>query len=248
MPDERNALVKMERFLPVAENYSDMKLVIADNIGSTSVSPFDLTRVRIPAAGGTTWDIDGEVSSVLECIIAQWQDVRAYWPGEEFQGATPPQCSSLDGKQGRGEPGGECRVCPFAQWDTGKGSHGQACKAMRRLMLVLPDRLLPAMLSLPPTSLKACTRYFVNLVSKRTPYWQAVTHIGLEGAQTPAGVKYAVATFKQRGRLSEEEAERFAGYRAGIERLSHAAVASDEYANGAKAEPVDLGSDELAEP
>ena len=61
----------------------------------------------------------------------------AYWPeGDEYSDDVPPLCSSVDGKQGYGEPGGVCEACALSQFGSASNGRGKACKNMRVLYLL----------------------------------------------------------------------------------------------------------------
>jgi hypothetical protein len=154
-------------------------------------------------------------------VIVLARDARAYWQKslDEGGGNQPPDCHSNDGVCGIGTPGGSCvptqidKGCPLAQFGSDTklvngaavAGRGQACKAIRQLFLLRGDSLLPVVLALPPTSLKAAKQYMLRLAGQGVPYWAAVTKIGLESAQNAGGIKYSKATFAFAGMLTEEQ-------------------------------------------
>ncbi|MFH1553331.1 MAG: hypothetical protein ABII76_00445 [Pseudomonadota bacterium] len=200
----KNEMVQFSAQYPVLAEGGDLAEIAKANIGEgETLSPFDLPRVKVPTGGGLSWmvqAIDGEQAvKKITGIIVAWGDVRAYWP-ESFGSSVPPACSSTDNKTGEGEPGGSCRTCPHAQWGSavnaaGVSTRGQACKSMRRLIVLQPESALPISVTLPPTSIKPCRMYFARLLSAKAPYWGAVTEITLEKATSRDGVDYARATF-----------------------------------------------------
>jgi hypothetical protein len=61
----------------------------------------------------------------------------------------------------------DCASCPKAQWGTGNGGRGQACKTQRRLLLVPPDftdKSPPLTLYVSPSGLKQWDGYVTSLV------------------------------------------------------------------------------------
>ena len=201
--------------LRVLNSDSNLDLVreaIGENIGVGGITEFDLDRIRIPAGGGLSFNVttlEGETAEkTLTGVIVLARDARAYWKKslDESGGSAPPDCHSNDGVVGFGEPGGDCAHCPLGQFgsDT-KTGRGQACKAIRRLFILRGSSLLPTVLALPPTSLKAIKQYMVRLAGQGIPYWTVVTKIGLESAQNAQGIKYARATFEFAGMLSEDQ-------------------------------------------
>ena len=50
----------------------------------------------------------------LEGVILFNHSANSYWPaGSEYDDNTPPQCQSVDGKVGYGDPGGICEACDY---------------------------------------------------------------------------------------------------------------------------------------
>ena len=198
-------IVKSETYLPATAS-SSMADLVAENLGGMEdVNAFDLEAIKIPTAGGIQWQMpDGSTAKTVRGVIVAWSNCRAYW-ADEFSGAEPPSCSSGDGVSGIGDPGGKCSLCPFAQFGSAAKGAGQACKAMRRLLIQVHGHALPQMMTLPPTSLKACRKYFVHLVSSNRPFYAVETEFGLEAAQSADGIKYAVATFTDVRPLGEDE-------------------------------------------
>ncbi|HNR80482.1 MAG TPA: hypothetical protein PKG85_09540, partial [Mesotoga infera] len=183
----------------VLQKDSNIVEIVEENLGSEGVSAYDLDRVKIPAGGATAFEIptlDGEESAKdIEGIIIYWKTARAYWP-EKFNGENnPPQCSSVDGEVGQGNPGGYCAKCPLAQFGSADNGKGQACKQMRQLFIVRENDILPLVLTLPPTSIKPAKQYFMRLASKGIKYTHAVTRITLEKAKSGEGITYSKAAF-----------------------------------------------------
>ena len=231
------AVPEQGNYLILDDDPGELAALMAANLGGdlSSVGAFDLPRVQMPTGRGTQWTIpgpDGETSAdVLEGIIVGWHNYRAYWPGA-FSGAEPPQCSSPDGTIGIGDPGGECKGCPYAVFGSAPdkpeqpSNSAQACKAMRRLFVLQEGQMLPVLLTLPPTSLQACSRHFVGLLSQQRPYWSIVTLIGLVKAQSKGGIDYAQTTFKTGRLLKDDEIERVKDYADSVRGLMESPVGS----------------------
>lgn len=230
---EETALVKKEKFVALAGNRERVTKVLQANLASMpDASAFSLPRIRMPSSGSQAWAVptaQGEESTDhIDCIILAHQPCRGYWPGE-FRGNEPPRCSSPDGIVGYGDPGGECRSCPLAQWESAQNGRGQACKAMWRLFILREGAILPYLLTLPPTSLKAFQTYMTTLAFTATPYYLAITRVGLDKAQNAEGIAYSVATFQQVGELTEEDEARIEEYAELIGPYLTAPVAAEEY-------------------
>lgn len=207
------------RALKSEANLEMVQAAICENVGAGGITEFDFDRIKIPAGGGLAFNVttlEGETAekSIIGVIVLA-RDSRAYWkvPLEQSGGSTPPDCQSNDGFVGIGSPGGDCAKCPLAQFGSDTKvvngatvqGRGQACKAIRQLFILRGDSLLPVVLALPPTSLKAAKQYMLRLAGQGVPYWAVVTKIGLEQAQNAGGIKYSRATFAFAGMLGEEQ-------------------------------------------
>ena len=175
---------------------------LIENIGAQGLRPQDLDKIKVPAGGGSAWEVPTlkgpEPVKVLEGIILHFKDVRAYWASKE-SGNNPPDCSSPDSLIGIGTPGGPCHKCPLAQFgsaldEKGGASKGQACKQMWLLLFLRQETMLPMLVSLPPTSIQAAKKYFLRLVSNGYPFYGVTTQLRLEQAKSGQGKAYSVAT------------------------------------------------------
>ena len=181
------------------------------NVASGNVSAFDLPRIKI-MTGAALWLLPGlendETAPKIEGVIVYARDTRVYYSKKDA-GNVPPDCSSTDNIHGSGKPGGECVKCPLAQWDSAPdGGAGQACKQVKQLFMMRGDSMLPEVVSLPPTSVRAAGKFFLALASKGVPYTGAIVSIELEKAQNAAGKPYGKAKFTVVRRLSRDEQSR----------------------------------------
>lgn len=181
----------MTDIVPIDIDYTD---VLAPG---ERVTIGDIPRVRIPAGGGTTWELPtGEPARELVGVIVHRQLTRAYWPTGYGEGdTTAPACASPDAVRGYGDPGGDCAACPHAQWGSGRNG-GQACRLITHLYIRVDGAPVPWLLVLPPSSAAVVRRYIVGLLASRgVPYWRAVTAITLQRAQTGA-IAYSVPVLR----------------------------------------------------
>jgi len=196
----------------------EVSAALEANVGAGNLSEFDLPRIRIPAGGGTMWTVptlEGEITEpTIEGVIVLVRDTRAYYaqPIGESGGNQPPDCYSADGLHGRGTPGGACVACPLATYGSAEGGRGQACKAMKQLFVLRGSQLLPEVVTLPPTSLKAAKQYLLKLTSQGVPYYSVVSRIGLERTKNAQGIAYSKAVLAYVRRLTPEEASRAKQY------------------------------------
>ena len=125
-------------------------------------------RIKIPAGGVLQFELPTgdpqhpDYSPTLTGVILFNHASCAYWPeGDEYSDDVPPLCSSVDGKQGYGEPGGVCEACALSQFGSASNGRGKACKNMRVLYLLRSGEFMPLAINLSPTSISPF-REFLN--------------------------------------------------------------------------------------
>jgi hypothetical protein len=101
-----------------------------------------------------------------------------------------------------------CEACPLAQFGSGKGGRGQACKQNRLLFLLTPDSSLPLVVKVPPSSLRAVQSFMLRLSGKGVPMYGCVVSLSLKKAQNGQGISYAEIVPSFMARLSPEETVR----------------------------------------
>lgn len=101
-----------------------------------------------------------------------------------------------------------CASCPLSQFGSahqGGAGRGQACKALRRLVVLADGWAQPALFTLPPTSLKSFDTYASSLARGRSAYFGVRTKITLDAQKSANGDPYSVAAFTTAGALTLEE-------------------------------------------
>ena len=186
--------------LPAVMDNSFTSEDLADDMDGLQMS---FQRIKIPAGGNLVFEIPTDdpdnpnYEKTIEGVLIFHHDANAYWPeGSEYDENTAPLCSSVNGKQGIGEPGGSCVICAMNQYGTSAEGRGKACKNMRMLYLLQSGECVPIQISLPPTSLKP----FKNCVNqafllRRRPSYGSVIQLGLR-KENNGGNDYSVATFR----------------------------------------------------
>lgn len=201
------AIVPVSNYAIMQRNLDDIMEAITTNLDGEQLGPRDLTRITVPTGGAKYWTIPSlrgdEIKPAITGIIINTCINRALFEGAFGQGATkPPVCSSCDGRHGVGNPGGDCISCPYAQFGTkvdqsGNLTNGQACKQMRLVFIMVPNKLLPIVAIAPPTSLANVKNYLVELTNEGIPYTSAMTSLSLESDKSAGGIEYSkvVPTF-----------------------------------------------------
>lgn len=172
---------------------------------------FSFDRVKIPSGGGLAFEVPGddadtpETATELIGVIVDHHPVNAYWRDRYDGQNNPPDCASLDGKTGQGQPGGTCLTCPMNQWGSGDGGRSKACKNMHRIYLMREGELFPLLLTLPPTSLRNLANYLAKrVVGKGKRSHEVITKITLKKAKSAGGIPYSQAQFAFGGSLAPE--------------------------------------------
>ncbi len=197
---------------------------IRDNLAGEQITERDLDRIRIPTGGRTQWEIpsliegEEEYAKSIEGVVVFTKIARAYWT-ESFEssgGGTPPECKSVDGAIGDGDPGGECAACVFNEFDEDSGR--KPCKTTRLLFLAREEDILPSVVVLSPGSLAQWKTFALRMASKGMSYHGVVISISLTKAKNRNGIEYAQAQFKV---VTKLEADQHARVKAYGETLGH---------------------------
>jgi hypothetical protein len=175
-----------------------------DILGDLEGVNINYPRVKIPSGGSLQFELPGgdpenpDYSKTLEGVILHSHLANSYWEvrDKDADENVPPQCSSLDGVTGNGNPGGACALCAFNKWNSGEDGKGKACKNMRQLYLLRDGDYLPIQLTLSPTSLRPFDDFVSsNFVTRRRGLCGSVVQIGLK-RMNKGKDDYSVATFK----------------------------------------------------
>lgn len=208
-----------ERF-PVVGN-PDALEALTENLGGDAeeITVFDLDRIKIPSGGGRAWEIptlDGieakpEITGVIVGVIAR----RSFWESsldESTGDPSPPDCTSEDNVHGKGvygvgstlHPSGKCADCPMNQFQEIKGRHVKPCSEQRLVVFVPEGAILPVVIQLPPTSMKALRHYMMRLASSSVVYYKAITTLALK--RVDGNPAYSIVEPKLHGRIADADA------------------------------------------
>ncbi len=244
MPEEKLAKATPSGIVPA--DMDDLVEIMNENMGEDGIDPSDLTQVRVPTGGATNWTIatlDGDASErAVEGVIVAWKTIRAYWKSPYGSGGTnaPPDCKSDDGRIGAGDPGGECKSCPYAQFGSeirpdNAPARGQACKLRRLLFVLREGHPFPVVVVAPATSVKELKSYFFALSSeKRLRFWQAVTRLTLVSDKNADNIKYSKIVPEFIGPVPPADISALDNYRRAflpvVESVSYGHISDDESA------------------
>lgn len=169
--------------------------MIHEELDGLGPIPFD--TVKVPSGGGIAFEVpsddpespDSEKS--LVGVIVYHHCTNAYW-ANSFDGKNEqPDCASMDGKNGIDRDSGElrqCESCPQPVWQR-PGRQRQSLQEYAPHLPLREGEVLPLLLPLPPTSLKAFKDYLAKrIVLKGKRAWQVLTQITLKRNRTPAAL------------------------------------------------------------
>jgi hypothetical protein len=212
---------------------------------------------------------DGDMlKAPAKMIVAVAQRKRSYYPGKDVSNV-PPLCASADDVTGRFDPNSEqvklalaspvrhpalgtldparaigpwqCIACPLAQWESSAdGGRGQACKVRRALLVIVQGWSMPAILSLPPASVKFWDTFASGMRQRGQAYFSRWLEIGLNKATNPKGTPYAHITIKMDAPLTDPEAAEVMQIRAMYGELVRTMnLDGDEYVDAEQASNLD---------
>lgn len=190
--------------LTIIESDQAVAAALQANLGDEGVDLRDFDRVKTPAGGSTVWSIpteDGDDDTKLfSGIILTGKMTRAYWRGEFDGGNQPPDCSSEDCKQGIGDPGGACSLCPMDVFGSAKGGEGDG-KACGEAYMMIIDRIdgdgMPLVLAVKPGSFKTFKKYRLKLSLKGKKVSDVITDMTLKKAKNKRGIDFSEIQFAE---------------------------------------------------
>jgi len=124
----------------------------------------------------------------------------------------------------------DCKTCPLSEWGSvGDGNRGQACKSMRRLLVIVKGWAMPALLTLPPTSIKAWDIFASGMRQRGQAYFSRWLTVEFDKANNGSN-DYAVLKLKLGTPLTDPEAAEVMAIRAQFaELVRRMGIEGDEY-------------------
>ncbi len=199
--------------------------IVTTDSGYLSLQDFNLTellsqemdglqggfeRIKIPSAGSTVFEVPGDnpaepdTFKEFSAVILFHHPLYAYYKSKYTGGNQPPDCGSMDGVTGTGDPGGCCVNCPYNRFGSGENG-SKACKNRRRIYVLREGEIFPMILSLPTGSLKEFSRYIKRLLSKGRKSNSVVTRFSLKKTTNSGGITFSQAQFAIDRVLSPQE-------------------------------------------
>lgn len=199
MAKNETAIATIEERFPILSGDSKMAELIRLNTGGQGLTMGDLTRITVPAGGGTFWEVPSlsgakAVEALEGCVIHQAPQ-RAYWKSS-VPSNDPPDCSSTNMISGTGDPGGECEACPLNQFESatrpdGSAGRGKACSESVQLFLLREGGALPDIVGIPPGSLKVWRGFMLQVAQDGLAFNQLIVRLKLTQQTNKDGTMYA---------------------------------------------------------
>lgn len=236
---EESMVNKSDGGFKITQVSQDEMTALLNECGINGVSIFDLEKVKFPSREEIEWSVPdiNEKSGYrrveeIEGVIVNFKDTRSYWTSDyDTNPDQPPDCHSDDCRVGQievdakwpdnntefsGPPTGNCNTCQYAKYESDPKGVGQACKKMRNLFVVLPDKMLPVILSVGPGSFRDTEKFFYKLMSAATVPSSVIVGLSLFTSSSKTGVKYPKLKLRIIERLSTEMVEKISAYREAI--------------------------------
>lgn len=182
---------------------------ISDNL--KSVENYKLPRAKVTGEGFQLGD-DDEPVEMLEGVLIHAKKTNVYYdkpynPSE----VTPPTCFSKDGitpdRSIEKPVHATCKGCPMAEFGTNSMKSGKACRNLKPLFLIRKTEegfsLIPRLVLITPTSLKAANAYLMDLTERGISYRKVWTR--LTAAKENKMDTYSKLTFARGEKLAEQD-------------------------------------------
>jgi len=184
-------------------------------------------RVKIPSGGSTAFEVPGDdpespdIEKAITGVIVDKHAVNAYWVSSFDGNNVAPDCSSMDGKVGTGNPGCYCKDCEFNQYGSGENGKGKACKNMFRIYILRSGEMFPILITLSPASLRPFSDYMAKrILTKGHKSYGVLTKITLKKALSSGGITYSQAQFTLLETLTPDEIIKMKYFSENIKKIS----------------------------
>lgn len=208
-----------QEFQPLASSKLTAKIV--DNLTQLDVGMFELGRIRVPAGGGTHFELETlsgpEALKTIDVVIVGVRgNQKTWWLDKNPAPGTPPSCASEDGITGIGvnsldpdaKPGRhDCATCHWNQFESTRGEgEGKDCRESMVLFVLRQGGAMPNIIMAPAGSLKSVRGYMLRLVDNGKSADEVVTRVSLRQDKNTAGTRYSVLEFSYVKDLPSETA------------------------------------------
>lgn len=224
---QQDVMIHTEQYAIVQMDQTELRELVEENTGLDGFSIQDLPKIKIPAGGGISFEVDTpegpEPMKSVKGVIVGWHQARLYFD-KPFGGqgsGEPPLCFSPDGLNGKGDPFRtgkvevhDCRTCPLSEYGTktdqsGKVGRGKACPERRVLFLMMEGDILPHVMSVPPTSLGDMRKFFTGLIVSGVRFYGTEVELSLVKDKNKDGIEYSKVVIKSTAKMTDPQEKRF---------------------------------------
>ena len=188
--------------------------ITLEDLEDEELSVFDMPLIHVGMGGTKAWITQRGAEIVdadLSGVILAHKTNRVYYPGAYKGGNELPQCSSVDGRTGIGNPGGECKPCEKNEFGSRKGDEaGKACAEKRMLYLLQEGHVIPIIVQVSAGSLKSFRSYLYSMVN-HGGIKRFITNLGIEEGQGSHG-SFDRITFERGQKLDDTSYKRIREY------------------------------------
>ena len=174
-------------------------------------------RIKISAGSSKIFELPSgnpdESDTVKEfyAVILYHHPMYIFYSSKYSGSSNPPDCLSVDGITGIGNPGGNCINCPKNKFGSGENG-SKACKNKHQIYLLRANEMFPLILSLPTSSNKEFSKYIKRLLSRGKKSDSVVTKFSLKKAVNKTGISYSQVQFSVARELDTKEVELIKNY------------------------------------
>lgn len=232
---------------------------VVQSLQDLGIGRFDLSKVTVPSGGAVAFEIEAlegvEYEKEIDVVVAFARSNQRAWYREAIEdsdGNSPPDCSSEDGLTGHGviteeavdgevAERHECAECPWNQWESARSGSGKGrdCSEYMTLFAFGKNSLVPFVIQVPPTSLKAARKYSLQLLGAGKKMGAVVTTLSLEKKENPT--PHSVIQFTYGGELPEAAQKSMADMEADLRKAFAGSMAAGDMRAGAR----DVESEEI---
>lgn len=183
---------------------------------SIDKSDISIPRIQIiqptSRSGGTPGKLSnvatGEEFDSMDVVFLAVRKSRIRWEPSvdgKIDLDLDPLCRSKDSKFGEGDPGGECRNCPFQTWINNQRPE---CQLKYNFLGVDMETRMPFLMTVGGTSFREGKKVLTKAVLNKVPLYSFKVHIEPQLMQSARG-KYYVYLFSIKENVDKEYLEEF---------------------------------------
>jgi len=168
---------------------------------------------QMGATAGTIYNVaTGEEFKELEIVFLAVHKSRVRWLINDDGTVNlkePPVCRSNDSRNGQGNPGGDCSVCPYAMWN---GSSKPECNLKYNFLGIVMETRQPFLMSVGGASFKQAKLLINKCVRTKKPLYNYIIKLVPELVIGGKG-KYYIYILNTVREATVEEIEEFSVYK-----------------------------------